>query len=55
MLIGTRQKLSCISVSTLQLDDNTVPLADFVKSLFVLLDRTLSMENFISQTARSCY
>ena len=45
MLLGTRQKLSSISVNTLQLDDNTVPLADFVKNIFVLLDRTLSMEN----------
>ena len=55
MLIGTRQKLSSISVNTLQLDNNTVPLSDSVKSLGVLLDSTLCMENFISQTAKSCY
>ena len=55
MLIGTRQKLSSISVNTLQPDDTTVPLSDSVKSLGVLLNNTLSMENFISQTARSCY
>ena len=55
MLIGTRQKLSSISVNTLQLDNNTVPLSDSVKSLDVLLDSTLCMENFISQTAKSCY
>ena len=54
-LIGTRHKLSSISVNILQLDDTTVPLSDSVKSLGVLLDSTLSMENFISQTAISCY
>ena len=53
MLIGTRQKLSSISIYTFQLDDTTVPLSDSVKSLGVLLDSTLSMENFISQTAKS--
>ena len=55
MLLGTRHKLSSISVNTLQLDDTTVPLSDSVKSRGVLLDNTLSMENFISQTAKSCY
>ena len=55
MLIGTRQKLSSIAVNTLQLDDTTVPLSDSVKSLGVLLDSTMSRENFISQTARSYY
>ena len=50
----TRQKLSSISVNILQLD-TTVPLYDSVKSLSVFLDSTLSMENFISQTAKSCY
>ena len=55
MLIGTRQKLSSVSVNTLQLDATTVPLSDSVKSLGVLIDSTLSMENFISQTAKSCY
>ena len=54
MLIGTRQKLSSISVDTLQLDNTTVPLSDSVKSLRVLLNSTLSMENFISQTTKSC-
>ena len=55
MLIGTRQKLSSISVNTIQLDDTTVPLSDSVKTLGVLLDSTLSVENFISQTSQSCY
>ena len=55
MLIGTRQNLSPISVNTLQLDDPTVPLSDPVKSLCALLDSTLPMESFISQTAKSCY
>ena len=52
MLIGTRQKLSSISANTLQLD---IPLSDSVKSRGVLLNSTLSMENFISQTPKSCY
>ena len=55
MLIVTRQKLFSLSVNTLQLDDTTVPISDSVKSLGVLLDSTLSMENFISQTSKSCY
>ena len=52
MLIETRHILFSISVNTLQIDDTTVPLSASVKSLGVLLDSTLSMENFISQTAR---
>ena len=44
MLIETRQKLSSLSVNTLQLDYTTV-----------VLDSTVSMENFISETAKSCY
>ena len=32
MLIGTRQKLSSVSVNTLHLDDTTVPLSDSVKA-----------------------
>ena len=55
MLVGTRQKLSFISVNTFQLDNTTVCLSDSIKSLGVLLDSTLCMENFISQTAKSCY
>ena len=55
MLIVTRLHLFSISVNTLQLDDTTVPISDSVKSLGVLLDSTLSAENFISQTAKSCY
>ena len=56
MLIGTRQKLSSVSVNTLQLDDATVKShTHSVKGLGVLLYSTLSMKNFISQTAKSCY
>ena len=55
MLIETRHILFSISVNTLQIDDTTVPLSASVKSLGVLLDSTLSMENFISQTSKSCY
>ena len=55
MLVGTRQKLSFISVNTFQLDNTTVCLSDSIKSLGVLLDSTLSMENFVRQTSKSCY
>ena len=60
-------KWSIIFVNTLQLDNTTVPLSDSVKSLSVLLNSTLSMENlsvkppnpalknFISQTSKSYY
>ena len=44
-----------ISVNILQLDNTTVPLSDSVKSLSVLPSSTLSLENFINQTAKSCY
>ena len=50
---------SCAPVTThihkLQLDDTTVPLSCFVKSVGVLLDSTLSSEYFISQTPKSCH
>ena len=55
MLIGTKQKLSSLSVNSLQLDENSITLTDSVKNLGVTLDSTLSMQNFIRQTARSCY
>ena len=45
VLIETRQKLSSLSVNTLQLDYTTV----------VLINSTVSMENFISVTAKSRY
>ena len=54
MFIRTKQKLSSLSVNTLQLDDITVPLSDSLKSLSILLDSTLSMQNFINQSAKSC-
>ena len=43
ILIRTRQKLSSISANALQLDS------------CILLDSALSMENFISETTKSCY
>ena len=55
MLIGTRQKLSSISVNTLHLDDTTVPLSDSVKSLGLLLNSTLSMDNFIKLVNSAYY
>ena len=55
MLVGARQKLSAISANTLQLDDITVALTESVKSFGILLDSTLFMENFMTQTSKSCY
>ena len=55
MLVGTKQKLSSISVNTLQLDDITVPLCDSVNCLGALHDSTLSMQIFKNQTSKSCY
>ena len=55
MLIGTKQKLSSLSVSSLQLDETSITLSDSVKNLGVTLDSTLSMQNYIRQTAQSCY
>ena len=49
-----KEKILSFSVNTLQLDDTAVLLSDSVKSLGVLLNSTLSMESFISQTAKSC-
>lgn len=55
MLVGTKQKLSSLSVSSLQLEGNSVSLSDSVKNLGVILDNTLCMQKFISQTVQSCY
>ena len=52
MLIGTRQKLSSISVNTLQLDDTTVPLSDCQKPQCSPRQHTVHGEH---QTAKSCY
>ena len=50
-----KMELSLIFANPLQLDDTTVPLSDWVKSLSALLDSALSMGNFISQTSRYRY
>ena len=55
MLVGTKQKLSSLSVSSLQLEGNSVTLSDSLRNLGVTLDNTLSMQKFINQTAQSCY
>ena len=55
IISASPQKVSSISVNTLQLDDTTVPLSDTVKSLGILLNSTLFVENFIGQPAKSCY
>ena len=47
--------MSFTSVNTLQLDDISVLLSESVRNLGVLLDRTLSMEDVIRQTSKSCY
>ena len=46
MLIGPRQKLSSVSVNTLQLDYTKVRLSDSVQSLRVLLHSTLYLSTF---------
>ena len=48
VLVGTKQELSSI------LDDITVPLSASVESPSGLLDLTLSLQNFISHSSRSC-
>ena len=53
MLIRTRQKLSSISVNTLQLDDTTVPLSDCQKPRCSPQQHTVHGE--LHQTAKSYY
>jgi hypothetical protein len=56
MLVGTRQKLSQLPPSLhLQLDNTSIPISDSAKNLGVILDSSLSMTNFVSDTARACY
>ena len=52
---SSKQDKNCPSFPpTPLLEDTTVPLIDSVKSLGVLLYSTLTMENLISQTSKSC-
>ena len=53
--ISTRQKLSQLPPLSLQLCNTTIPISESAKNLGVHLDSTLSMQNFVSQTAKSCY
>ena len=55
LLIGTQARLSSLSVDSLQLCENLIPLSDSAKNLGVIFDNTLSMNKFISQTCQSCY
>ena len=55
ILISTRQKLSQLPPLSLQLCNTTIPISESAKNLGVHLDSTLSMQNFVSQTAKSCY
>ena len=56
ILISTSRKLSQIStLPSLELGSTSVPISVSAKNLGVHLDSTLSMHNFVSQTAKSCY
>ena len=55
MLVGTKQQLSKIATKSIHLGQHSIPLSDSVKNLGVTLDRSLTMENFISQTVQSCF
>ena len=56
ILISTRQKLSQLPPSlSLQLCNTSIPISDSAKNLGVHLDSTLSMQSFVTQTAKSCY
>ena len=56
ILISTRQKLSQIPPSlSLSLDTATISTSHSTKNLGVILDSTLSMQDFVSSTAKSCY
>lgn len=55
-MISTRQKLSQLPPSlSLQLCNTSIPISGSAKNLGVHLDSTLSMQNFVTQTAKSCY
>ena len=56
IMISTRQKLSQLPPSlSLQLCNTSIPISGSAKNLGVHLDSTLSMQNFVTQTAKSCY
>ena len=55
MLVGTQHKLSQTNVEQFKLGQNSIPLASSVKNLGVILDKTLSMQSFVSSTAQSCF
>ena len=55
LLVGTRQKLSSIQTTSLQLSDAIVPLSDRVKRLGVILDSTLSMQPHIASLTKTCF
>ena len=55
MLVGTQHKLSKTNVEQFKLGQNSIPLASSVKNLGVILDKTLSMQSFVSSTTQSCF
>ena len=55
LVVGTRQKLTSLSATNLQLADATVPFSPTVKSLGVHLDSTLSMRPHISSLTKTCF
>jgi hypothetical protein len=55
MLVGTKNKIASVTLNTIQLGDNIIPLSASVKNLGVTLDNVLSMQKFLTQTCQSCY
>jgi len=55
MLVGTKHKLSSNTTASIQLGNASVSLSTAVKYLGVIIDNTLSMHKFITQTCQSCY
>ena len=55
LVIGTRQKVTSITSTDLQLADAAVHFSPTVKSLGVYLDSTLSMQPHISFVVKACF
>jgi len=55
MLIGTKHKLSSITTASIEFGNTSVSLSTVVKYLGVVIDNTLSMQKFITQTCHSCF
>jgi hypothetical protein len=55
LVIGTRQKVTSITSTNLQLDDATVHFFKTDKSLGIYLDSTLSLQPHISFIIKTCF